>query len=195
MGVNATWDLIDELTPAIPFLKRVVDHVEKSFDLEHSTRHTIPNPELGISGILRSLADAHVFDYRSKRADPAEDSPAKDFVSLGETQLQDTKYLEEIFNDRWSYIAFQSTLEDYSHIPPDESDPNRSLHSEEANRLDVDQEDQMFTDPSGAEVQARVMLGEKEPDHDDQDEATPDVEFPSLRLFAEPVVSEEESFM
>jgi hypothetical protein len=114
MGVNATWDLLDSLTPAVPFFKRIVNHIERSFGLEHSTKHTIPSAEIDIMGLIRMYQEGDIYKYRAKRDNSAKPNSPKDVVTLAEASLQDSNYLDELFKDRWSYIANMNTLEDYS---------------------------------------------------------------------------------
>src|ERR1700742_2347679 len=109
MGLNSSWELLDSLTPAVPFFKRLVNHIEKSFGLEHSTKHTIPSPETGICEIMKMAQDACINDYVDGRIDPAKTNLPKDVIALGATSLQESKYLEELFEDRWSHIANMST--------------------------------------------------------------------------------------
>lgn len=114
MGVNANWKLVNSLTPVVPLYKRLVKHVEDSFGLQHSTKHTIPKADLEVLGIMRMLAQGGACKYQANRADLAESNPPKDVIALGASSLQDTSYIADLFADRWSYIAKMSNLEDYS---------------------------------------------------------------------------------
>jgi hypothetical protein len=136
MGVNANWQLINELTPAVPFYKRIVELVEKSFDLKHSTKHTLPNPEEDVAGLMRTYRNGRIFEYREGRKDHStkETSP-KDALKLGSCAMQDTRYLNELFEEWWMYLSNAKGCEDYTLPPMTSSLPpkvnNDSLLSEE----------------------------------------------------------------
>jgi hypothetical protein len=161
MGVNATWGLIDELTPAVPFLKRVVDHVEKSFGLEHSTKHIIPNPLLETRSIMRTLSSSSAFDYHPNRQDLTDEgNTPKDFATIGEIELQDTKYLNELWKERWSYIKRTSTLEDYAYPPVNESGNDPKDSSATANDTAMDPSPVLpAINPGSASIQDLVNKG------------------------------------
>jgi hypothetical protein len=134
MGVNATWDLLNELTQAVPFFKRVVELVEQLFCLKHSTKHILPDPEKDIAGLMRTFRNVRIFDYRDDRKDLlGKYTPPKDVFLLGSSTMQDTEYLEELFDERWIYLSHARTDEDFSLPPAACSDLSDSVNQESNN--------------------------------------------------------------
>jgi hypothetical protein len=112
MGMNATWDLIGTLAPAVPYLERVVQQIEGSFDIKASTKHTLPSRDQDLAGLARIHADGEILEYREGRTDKG--TGAKDVFTLGSVDIQDGSYLDDLFQDRWNYIQHASTKQDYS---------------------------------------------------------------------------------
>jgi hypothetical protein len=123
MGVNASWELLDTLTPAVPFLDRIVDRIETSFRLVHSPKHMLPDRQLDVRGLVRMYQAAGILNHCKGRADPAKGNSPKDVLTLGQITLQDTDYLEQLFDERWSFIKNQRTLEDYN-LPVNSAEMN-----------------------------------------------------------------------
>lgn len=110
MGVNATWELLNVLTPAVPFFGRVVKHIENSFGLIHSSRHTLPDETEDIRGLARVYRRSHIYHYKSERAS----FHAKDILSRGSQDFQNSSYLRDYFAERMNYFSFARSTEDYS---------------------------------------------------------------------------------
>ena len=115
MGVNATWDLVDALTPTVPFFQRVVSLVENSFDLRRSSKHTLPDDSTDIAGLVRTYVNGRINHYQPKRPSQTtiKDSEPKDALAVGSAAIQDPNYLRDIFEERWIYLAHEN-LEDGS---------------------------------------------------------------------------------
>jgi hypothetical protein len=114
MGVNATWALLDTLTPAVPFFKRVVSLVENSFDLRHSTKHSQPNADIDIAGLVRMYKNGKIFDFRPSRTNLAQTNTPKDPIALG-FKACDEGYLRSFIQERLIYQKHANTKEDYSY--------------------------------------------------------------------------------
>lgn len=86
---------------------------------------------------------AKVLEYRKKRPDPAKGKTPKDVLALGQTILQDTDYLEQLFEERWSFIKNACTREDFGsegepQISPSEEVPIEALENDDTIILEDD---------------------------------------------------------
>jgi hypothetical protein len=113
MGVNATWDLLNVLTPAVPFFGRVVEHVEAAYDLVHSSKHTLPDGEADIRGLVKLHRNANIFCHESDWKSRVE-KVIEDVQSKGARDLQNTRYLQDFFDERMAYRDRGTSLQDYS---------------------------------------------------------------------------------
>jgi len=105
MGVNTTWELLNTLTPAVPYLDRVVEEIETSFISVQPSQHGLRRSRsTGTHGLIEMHKEAHLLDYRSKRVNLAKKNTPKDLLVAGRIALQDTDYLEQQFAERWSFI-------------------------------------------------------------------------------------------
>jgi hypothetical protein len=155
MGANATWDLLNTLTAAVPFFKRVVALVENSFDLRHSTKHTLPNAEVDIAGLVRIYQNGRIYDYHPARRHNGTTKPPKDAITLG-FKACDPKYFKEHFKKRWTYQNHASTEEEYSH-PPKDTDEDETQTQGHNLRYDEVEEDGIL----GDDVDAAPDAGEE----------------------------------
>jgi hypothetical protein len=65
----------------------------------------------------------------------------KDVFLLGSTMMQDSNYLNELFEERWCYLSHACTGEDYSLPPVAGSGPSNSVNQEYNNSALNVQED------------------------------------------------------
>jgi hypothetical protein len=142
MGRNASWDLLEKLTPAIPFLDRVVAQIESSFGLIRSSKHSYPNRETEVMGLINMFTSNRIFERIAGREHHAGDKYPKDAFTVGQMALADNEYLQKLFKERWSFIKHRSSFEDYS-IPEcveekDEVEFNIDRANEEEDYLPID---------------------------------------------------------
>lgn len=147
MGLNATWDLLDALTPIVPFFKRLAILVENSFDLRRSSKHTLPDGSADVLGLLRTYINGEIFRYHPERTEvTAKGKEVIDTFTAGVKAIVDTTYLENIFDERWVYIKHQSTQEDYSQSfrrsHPAGTNGARAGSQEDSAGLNVDEEEE-----------------------------------------------------
>lgn len=136
MGVNATWVLINALTPAVQFYTRVVTIMEKGFNLIHSSKHTLPDDKLDVRGLMKNLRDSKVFNYIGGRV--RKSSKIKDIMSAGIHAVQNTNWLPKLFKTRRAYTTHSNTREDY--------DTDEESQDEDNNNgpMDIDEEEDDF---------------------------------------------------
>lgn len=112
MGVNATWDLLNALTPAVPFFNRVTSIVESAFGLHHSRKHTLPDEGLDLKGLGKVYTDSMLFSYRKGRMRSG--AAVNDAFTSGLQALMNTKWLQDHFNTRSAYMSYTNFDEIYS---------------------------------------------------------------------------------
>lgn len=63
MGPTATWDYIGKISPAIPTLRRLVDHVEGTVNVyRRYKKHTIKSAEDDITGLMVMFQESGLYD-------------------------------------------------------------------------------------------------------------------------------------
>src|ERR1700748_3483149 len=102
MGVNASWPLLNKIAPCVPFFGAVVEHVEESFQIRHSSRHSVPKAEIDILAIMNSFGKkgGSIFEYKSDRKVTSEKKEQKDCFLEGTNALQNTHWFEDWFEER-----------------------------------------------------------------------------------------------
>ncbi|KDQ20158.1 hypothetical protein BOTBODRAFT_170165 [Botryobasidium botryosum FD-172 SS1] len=114
---NVTWSYITKISPAIPILNYIGDHVDKSFSLIHGTRHAEPSPRADLRVLRKSFTDAKMLVY-----DPRYHATSKlactDTFLKGLAQIQDTSYLHTWWDERKVFLAHRSTEQEFD-APPD----------------------------------------------------------------------------
>jgi len=114
MGVNATWELINALTPAVPFMGRVVDLVETEYDLKHSSKHSLPNEKTDVNGLCKRYVNSSIFEYKKDRSRRHNCPEISDMLSEGFHALNDTKWLEDWYERRRAHLEHTNTEEIYN---------------------------------------------------------------------------------
>jgi hypothetical protein len=125
MGVNATWPLINKTSPCVPFFGAVVEHLEDTFDIRHSSKHTVPKAEVDICALMSmfGLEGGSIFHYKAGRKyTVTKKATPKDAFSEGVHSLLDTQWLTDWFGERMVYLKYTSTLQDYTN-PSDATMP------------------------------------------------------------------------
>lgn len=175
MGLNATWDLLNCNTPAASFFARVVETVDRGFDLKHSTKHALPDDTLDVKGLGALYQKAAIFEYRPNRK-RVKKTPSKDILSQGIHLMSHTKWLKDFYKRRRAYNNHFNTNENYSDEPtrPDEIADDEDFMDEDY--MDYMDEDDVDVDDQG-ELDDVEIDGDEDADSQDGDYAEADWQF------------------
>jgi hypothetical protein len=100
-GPNATWDYVGKISPAIPTLCAVKDHVEATINpYFRYKKHTTPDAEKDIAGLAEHFT---VFRQHVKRP-RQQDVTIQDYARKGSVKTTYTKYLE-IFHKKRTLVT------------------------------------------------------------------------------------------
>lgn len=101
-GSNASWEYIKKNSPAIPWLKRLADIVEKAYSaLSRGSKHSPPSKDKDIDNLISSFMndDVHRRQEGREAVMNAKQEPA-DLVDLGAQALLKPDGLKEWFDRR-----------------------------------------------------------------------------------------------
>lgn len=143
---NITWDYISKISPAIPTLNYIGDHVDKSFGLIQGTRHADPSASTDLQVLRKSFRDAKTFQHDPSFHGNATELTCKDYSLRGWNELSNTQYLPNWWNDRKIYLAHRSEKQVFD--PPSDS----HAPTEAANIKDEVDLFAQFDEASGAEL-------------------------------------------
>ncbi|KDQ05591.1 hypothetical protein BOTBODRAFT_84965, partial [Botryobasidium botryosum FD-172 SS1] len=60
---NATWSYVTKISPAIPTLNHVANHIDRTFNLIHGSRHTEPDAEKDLQLLMKSYQTNRIFTH------------------------------------------------------------------------------------------------------------------------------------
>ncbi|KDQ16269.1 hypothetical protein BOTBODRAFT_622811 [Botryobasidium botryosum FD-172 SS1] len=125
---NATWSYVTKISPAIPTLNGIGDHVDKTFGLIHGTRHAEPSPGADLQMLRMSFGKAKMLTYDPKYHN-TDKLACADNILKGVIQLQDTTYLRQWWTEWRTFMAHRSGEQTFE-APPD-SEPLAQCEDEE----------------------------------------------------------------
>lgn len=112
MGVNASWELTDKVTPVIPRFQRANEVFEKEFDMVHSKKHTLPTDKHDIRGVENIYTTRGIFSYKPERSRKGTEE-INDAYSTGQHQVLNTNWLPELHSNRTAYEGHFNDTETY----------------------------------------------------------------------------------
>ena len=68
LGPSATWEYVGKISPAIPMLRKLVDHMEGTLNnYRRYKKHTVPSTEADITKLMATFQESTLYDHVNGR--------------------------------------------------------------------------------------------------------------------------------
>ncbi|KAG8729896.1 hypothetical protein FRC10_003318, partial [Ceratobasidium sp. 414] len=132
---TTSWETHKEISPAIPILGEIAEHIEDNlFDFQRTRVHKEKSAELDISRLASRHLGARIHEYTPDRKIEVKSDLAQDYVQFGIQSLSNTNWLANLAENRAQFLDIRSTEEVYSlaepqpaPTPPNHEQPQQDL--------------------------------------------------------------------
>lgn len=114
VGANFSFDLLKRISPAIPALAEIIDHVAANFDLPYRSHvHKSPDAQRDIRIMAQRFHGRKTSEYCPGREIRDAVNQPKDYMASGTILLQKPSTWDKVFGDRMMYLENRSTAQDF----------------------------------------------------------------------------------